>query len=232
MSAWEDIINGFDFRPLLEILMRAIPALICVTLHEISHGLVAYRLGDPTAKNAGRLTLNPIKHIDIFGFLMLVVAHVGWAKPVPINPNYFKHPKRGMAVTALAGPLSNFLITAVFIMLFGFFYPLVYRQSVSRFALDCFDLLNWTAYLSLGLALFNLLPIPPLDGSKVLFALIPDQAYWTLMRYEKYGMILLIALAYFGVTGEFLGKAIDFVFDWFLRLGNWALDLGYSVFIA
>ena len=164
MSAWEDIINGFDFRPLLEILMRAIPALICVTLHEISHGLVAYRLGDPTAKNAGRLTLNPIKHIDIFGFLMLVVAHVGWAKPVPINPNYFKHPKRGMAVTALAGPLSNFLITAVFIMLFGFFYPLVYRQSVSRFGLDCFDLLYWTAYLSLGLALFNLLPIPRPTG--------------------------------------------------------------------
>ena len=232
MSAWQQIINGFDFTPLIRILLNAIPALVCIPLHELSHGWVAWRLGDPTAKNAGRLTLNPIRHIDIFGFLMLVVAHVGWAKPVPVDMRYFKHPKRGMALTALAGPLCNVLIMAVFIALFYFFYPLVYSRTSSSFLLDCFDLLYWTAYLSLGLALFNLLPIPPLDGSKVLFSLVPDRAYLWLMRYERYGMILLIALAYFGVTGKFLSAAIDTVFAWFLPLAQWAYDTGVKLFFA
>lgn len=232
MNAWQEILNGFDFTPLIHILLNAVPALICITLHELSHGYVAYLLGDPTAKNAGRLTLNPIKHLDIFGFLMLVVAHVGWAKPVPVDMRRFKNPKRGMAITALAGPLSNFLITAVFIVLYGFFYPFVYQQQISHVVLDCFDFLYWTAYLSLGLGLFNLLPIPPLDGSKVLFSLIPDEAYMKLMRYERYGMIVLIVLAYTGVTGSFLSNIIDTVFNWFLILGNWAYRLGYSLFIA
>lgn len=232
MNAWQEIINGFNFTPLIQILLNAVPAMICITLHELSHGYVAYLLGDPTAKNAGRLTLNPIKHLDIFGFLMLVVAHVGWAKPVPVDMRRFKNPKRGMAITALAGPVSNFVITAVFIVLYGFFYPFIYKQQISHFALDCFDFLYWTAYLSLGLGLFNLLPIPPLDGSKVLFSLIPDEAYMKLMRYERYGMIILIVLAYTGVTGSFLSNIINTVFGWFLILGNWAYRLGYSLFIA
>lgn len=232
MNAWQEFISGFDFRPLLELVLRAVPALICITLHELSHGFVAYLLGDPTAKNAGRLTLNPIRHLDLIGFVMLLVAHVGWAKPVPVDMRYFRHPKRGMAITALAGPVSNFLITALFILLYGFCYPLFYQQPHSLVAKECFDLLYWTAYLSLGLALFNLLPIPPLDGSKVVFSLLSDSAYLKLMRYEKYGMILLIALAYFGVTGQFLAKVMDTVFSWFITLGNWAARLGYSIFIA
>lgn len=230
MSAWQNIINGFDFTPLLELALSAVPALVCITLHEISHGLVAYGLGDPTAKNAGRLTLNPIKHLDIFGFLMLVVAHVGWAKPVPVDMRYFKHPKRGMALTALAGPVSNFLITAVVMLLFGFLYPLASVKGKAH-GLGM-ELLYLTGYLSLGLGLFNLLPIPPLDGSKVLFSLLPDSVYWKLMRYERYGMILLIALAYFGVTGSFLSNIIDTVFDWFIELANLAYRWSYSLFFA
>lgn len=230
MSAWQNIINGFDFTPLLELALSAVPALVCITLHEISHGLVAYGLGDPTAKNAGRLTLNPIKHLDIFGFLMLVVAHVGWAKPVPVDMRYFKHPKRGMALTALAGPVSNFLITAVVMLLFGFLYPFASAKGKAH-GLGM-ELLYLTGYLSLGLGLFNLLPIPPLDGSKVLFSLLPDSVYWKLMRYERYGMILLIALAYFGVTGSFLSNIIDTVFDWFIELANLAYRWSYSLFFA
>lgn len=230
MSAWQNIINGFDFTPLLDIALSAVPALICITLHELSHGLVAYRLGDPTAKNAGRLTLNPIKHLDIFGFLMLVVAHVGWAKPVPVDMRYFKHPKRGMAITALAGPVSNFIITALALFLFGFLYPFAYEKGKATGI--GMQLLYLTAYLSLGLGLFNLLPIPPLDGSKVLFSILPDSAYWKLMRYERYGMILLIALAYFGVTGSILSRIIDTVFDWFMLLADLAYRLAYSVYIA
>ena len=230
MSAWQQILQGFDLEPLLQIVYSAIPALICITLHELSHGFVACRLGDPTAKNAGRLTLNPIKHLDVFGFLMLVVAHVGWAKPVPVDMRYFKNPKRDMAITALAGPLSNFIITAIALFLFGFLYPLAYQGG--RFAAIGMNLIYLTAHLSLGLALFNLLPIPPLDGSKVLFSLIPDEAYMKLMRYERYGMILLIALAYTGVTGSFLSVVIDTVFDWFMNIANWAYRWGYSLFLA
>ncbi len=224
MNAWQQFVNGFDLTFLKNILMSVIPALVCITLHELSHGFVAYRLGDPTAKEAGRLTLNPIRHLDLVGFLMLVVAHVGWAKPVPVNMFNFDNPKRGMAITALAGPISNFLITAVTLFLFGFLMPFTYGAgSAVSFGMN---LLYLMAYLSLGLALFNLLPIPPLDGSKVLFSLIPDHAYYSLMRYERYGMILLIILAYTGVTGSLLARVMDTVFDWFLYLADWGFRLG------
>ena len=230
MNAWQQIISGFDFTPLLNMALSAIPALICITLHELSHGLVAYRLGDPTAKNAGRLTLNPIRHIDVFGFLMLIVAHVGWAKPVPVDMHNFENPKRGMAITAFAGPVSNFLITAIALLLYGFLAPLTY--GAGQAAAIGMKLLYLTAYLSLGLALFNLLPIPPLDGSKVLFSVISDESYWKLMRYERYGMILLVILAYTGVTGHFLSNIIGTVFDWFMNLALWAYQWSYSLFIA
>ena len=229
MNAWQQFIQGFDFEQIREILLYAIPALVCITLHELSHGYVAYRLGDPTAKNAGRLTLNPIKHLDLIGFAMLLFAHVGWAKPVPVNMYNFEKPKRGMAITALAGPASNVLITVVCLFLYGFFLPAA--VNAGSFALGCFRLLYYTAYLSLGLALFNLLPIPPLDGSKVLFAVIPDESYQTLMRYERYGMILLLALGFFGVTGRFLGSVIGSAFDFFLNVAVWANRLGQSLFV-
>ena len=210
MSAWQNIIRGFDFTPLLNIALSAVPALVCITLHELSHGLVAYKLGDPTAKNAGRLTLNPIKHLDIFGFLMLIVAHVGWAKPVPVDMRYFRHPKRGMALTALAGPLSNFVITAATLFLFGFLVPVAGSGQGAAIGMR---LLYLTAYLSLGLALFNLLPIPPLDGSKVLFSLIPDRAYLTLMRYERYGMLIMVALVATGILGRPLSAAVSTIYS-------------------
>ena len=228
MSAWEQIMNGFDFSALKELLFSAIPALLCVTLHELSHGFVAWRLGDDTAKNAGRLTLNPLKHIDPMGLLLLLVAHVGWAKPVPVNMGNFRDPKRGMALTALAGPVSNLLITVVFLFLYGLAFPFA-AQNGSELALSGAQLLLVTAHLSLGLGLFNLLPIPPLDGSKVLFSLIPDEQYLTLMRYERYGMILLIALAYGGVTGRFLSTAIDAVLDVFWFLVTWGAQLGAAL---
>ncbi len=226
MNAWQEYVQGFDFQNIIRILCSVFSALVCITLHELSHGFVAYRLGDPTAKNAGRLTLNPIKHLDIFGFLMLVVAHVGWAKPVPVNMFNFENPKRGMAITALAGPISNFLITAVALFLYGLLVPVLF--GAGQAAEICTTVLLYIAYLSLGLALFNLLPIPPLDGSKVLFALIPDDWYYRLMRYEKYGMILLVILAYTGVTGSLLARVMDTVFNWFMNM----FYLGYRLSLA
>lgn len=194
-------------------LLRVLPALLCITLHELSHGFVAYKLGDDTAKRAGRLTLNPIRHIDVMGLIMMVVFRFGWAKPVPVDMRKFKNPKRGMAITALAGPVSNLLIAAVFLFLYGLlFIPLRRMGSAGGYIAD---LLTITAYLSAALAVFNIIPIPPLDGSKVLGALLSDRAYWQLMRFERYGMIVLVAVL-FAVNSlniNPLGIAAGWVYD-------------------
>ena len=216
--------NGFDFSALTDLLLSAVPALLCVTLHELSHGYVAYRLGDDTAKRAGRLTLNPLRHIDPFGLLLLLVAHVGWAKPVPVRMQNFRDPKRGMALTALAGPVSNLLITLVFLFLYGLAFPFAVRADSSA-AMTAVSLLYITAQLSLGLGLFNLLPIPPLDGSKVLFSLLPDESYSFLMRYERYGMLLLFALTWLDVTGRLLSAAIGAVFQFLMPVAEYGAAL-------
>ena len=178
-------------------------SLLCITFHETCPGLVAYWLGDPTAKRAGRLTLNPLRHVDIGGLLMMALFRFGWAKPVPVDMRYFKKPKQGMALTALAGPVSNFVLALLALLC----ARLVYHQYGALWDF-IFDLLLTTAYLSIGLGLFNLIPISPLDGSKVLFAFLPDSAYEKLMRYEKYGMIALLILVWLGVGDNVLSTAI------------------------
>lgn len=222
-----EIWDGFDFSYLLSIVQSVIPALICVTLHELSHGLVAYRLGDDTAKRAGRLTLNPLKHLDAMGLLMLLVFRVGWAKPVPVNMYKFKNPKRGMAATALAGPVSNIIIAVVFLFLFGAMYLPLSGSAAGVYVLN---MLQLTAYLSLGLAIFNLIPIPPLDGSKVLFSVISDAAYAKLMRYERYGSIVMFALVATGLLGKPLSAAIDAVYDFMAPVAQLGLRLVLNIF--
>ena len=222
MSDFVNIWKNLDWTVPVQIVMNILPSLLCITLHELSHGYVACRLGDTTAKDDGRLTLNPIKHIDIMGLLMMVVFRFGWAKPVPVNMYRFKNPKKGMALTALAGPACNFLLAGVFLFLYGLlFYPLHTGGTVAETVLQ---LIYTTAYLSLSLAVFNLIPIPPLDGSKVLFSLIPDESYFKLMRYERYGMILLLVLVSTKVLGGPLSAATSWLFDKLFvlaRLGLW-----------
>ena len=212
-----------DWSVLTGIALSIVPSLICITLHELSHGYVAYRLGDTTAKDAGRLTLNPIRHIDPMGLLMMVAFKFGWAKPVPVNMYRVRHPRRDMALTALAGPVSNLIIGAVFLFLYGFLYtPLVRSGTVGDWFLQMIYL---TAYISLALMIFNILPISPLDGSKVLYSFLPDREYMTLMRYERYGMILLLVLVATRVLGSPLSTATGWVFDklFFLAEGGFTL---------
>ncbi len=199
-----------DWKGLFILLLSAVASLFCITVHELSHGYMAYRLGDPTAKNAGRLTLNPIRHIDLFGFLMMLVAHVGWAKPVPVDMRYFKDPKKGMALTALAGPASNFIL-ALLILLTGTLLLRFSPDSIVTAYLLLF--LCYTAVLSTGLGLFNLIPIPPLDGAKIFYAVLPDKLYRTMLYYERYVRFGVLILAWLGV---FSGP-LDFCIGWTLR---------------
>ena len=189
----EEFFSSFDNigAVLNQSLMRIIPALICITFHELAHGFTAYKLGDSTAKNMGRLTLNPIKHIDPIGLLMMLVMRFGWAKPVPVNMRNFKHPKRYMAVTALAGPVSNIILAILMAMIFGL--VIRFLNDISAGAVIS-ELIFNTIYISIALAVFNMLPLPPLDGSKVLFSLLPEKAYNKLMQYERFGMIALLAV--------------------------------------
>lgn len=229
-ASFSDVISSLDWSVLLNILLSVIPALICITLHELSHGFIAYKLGDDTAKRMGRLTLNPIKHIDIVGLIMMVAFKFGWAKPVPVNMYSFKNPKRGMAITALAGPLSNVIICCVFLFIYGLVYiPLtVAGTEIAQAALN---MIYITAYLSIALAVFNIIPVPPLDGSKVLFSLMSDESYMKLMRYERYGMILLLVLVATDILGNPLYTATQFVFDNLFFFADWGFALIQALYV-
>lgn len=207
---WEQ----FDWQALLVMLQSLLGVLLCLTVHETCHGLAACALGDPTARKMHRLSFNPLHHIDWLGLASMFLCGFGWAKPVPVDMRYFKRPKAGMAVTALAGPASNFLLA----MLLLFFASLTARLAAGEGAALLYGFLVNTALLSVGLGLFNLVPIPPLDGSKVLFALLPERAYYTLMRYERYGMAVLLLLVWLDVGGGYLSEAIYRVFMWMAGL--------------
>lgn len=176
-------------------LLFTLPAiLIALTIHEFSHGLTAHLLGDPTPKNQGRLTLNPIPHLDILGTLLLLVARFGWAKPVQVNPFYFRGDRqRGMLLVALAGPASNLLVALVG----GILYNLFDNQFVLIF-------LSRLITLDVYLAVFNLLPVPPLDGSKILLGILPRRMHESIYALESYGPLLLMLLIVTNTTGKIL----------------------------
>lgn len=203
-------LRSIDLSAVLSALARVAAVLLCLTVHETCHGLAARALGDPTAKRAHRLSLNPLKHIDWLGFACMLLLGFGWAKPVPVDMRYFKNPKRGMALTALAGPLSNLLLAILLLLCGRVLYDFA---PYTAFWDALFSFLLTTAMLSVGLGVFNLIPIPPLDGSKVLFALLPERAYLTLMRFERYGVLLLYALVFFGALDNFLGNAVYRVYE-------------------
>ena len=212
----QELLQALDVVSLMDAVLRTAAALLCLTVHETCHGLAAYALGDPTAKSMHRLSLNPLHHIDWFGLAMMFAAGFGWAKPVPVDPRYFKKPKQGMAVTALAGPVSNFLLAVLLILISKAIY--LYAPYTAVWDAVFTFCLYTAAPLSIGLGLFNLLPIPPLDGSKVLGVLLPDEAYSKLMRYERYGILLLLALSLLGVTGNFISGVIVRVYETMFNL--------------
>lgn len=213
----EYLLGGGDIQSYIIQILLSLPIIfLALSLHETAHGYAAYRLGDPTAHSLGRLTLNPIKHIDPIGFICMVLFGFGWAKPVPINTRYFKKPKRDMVLTGAAGPLSNLLLAAIFTVLLKIAYSGLYSASYTSdfWAQMAFYLLIFLFYgvrLNVTLAVFNLIPVPPLDGSRILMALLPWQIYYKIMRYERIiYVVLLVALAV-GVLTPVLNFLTDIV---------------------
>ncbi len=193
-----------------EILARLIVLFTAITVHEYAHGYVAYKLGDPTAKYAGRLSLNPMSHLDPIGALCMVLCGFGWAKPVPVNPMYFKDRKRDSALVSLAGPLSNLTLALISAVLAAVYFSFVYMKFPENFAAGFgFELLLQLAQLNIGFAVFNLIPFPPLDGSKILGAFLSNENYYKFMRYEHFGFPILILMSITGLLGSVLNIFIQ-----------------------
>ncbi|MBC8525257.1 MAG: site-2 protease family protein [Candidatus Cloacimonetes bacterium] len=184
-----------------QVFILIFPILYALTVHEFSHGYVAYRLGDDTAKRAGRLTLNPIKHLDPLGTIMLFIAHIGWARPVPINPYNFRNIKRDTAYVALAGPAANFISAVIFSLIFNFLNSTFNASLNNIFMIIVF----YTIFINVALGLFNLIPFPPLDGSKILGAFLSDEAYFKYQRFERKGAFILIGII---ILGNLMGLNI------------------------
>ena len=205
---------------LIQILIIAPPILLALTFHEYAHAYVANRLGDPTAKDMGRLTLNPLVHLDLLGTAMLFIVHIGWAKPVPVNPLNFKNPKQDLLWVSLAGPGANLLLALIFglacrvLGIEGWFSPEPGLMGLVKFMI-VFGLL-----INIVLAVFNLFPIPPLDGSKILMGLIPRQFEQQLLPFMRYGTTILIVLIVIGFVGkiDILGGLINPFLSFFSRL--------------
>lgn len=216
----------FSTDTLIQFLFVVPCVLIALTFHEFAHGYMAYKLGDPTAKNFGRLTLNPLKHLDPIGTICMIFFHFGWAKPVPINSRYFKKPRRDMALTAAAGPIMNFIL--------AFFGVLVCRILTRIFVAfpaqsdfvyyiqyAALTLFSYFHMLNLSLGVFNLIPIPPLDGSRIFYIFLPPKWYFGVMKYEKYIQLALLVLLWTGLLSRPLSAAVSWISGGMQWLVSW-----------
>ena len=213
---------------IIEILITLPVILISLSVHELCHGYAAYKLGDPTAKAMGRLSLNPLRHIDPFGFIALLLFRVGWAKPVVIDSRYFKKPKRDMAICSLAGPLSNFLLAFlfsflyVFLVFFGYTNQISFQTPSTYFGVLCM-MAGYMVTINLGFGVFNLIPVPPLDGSKILYAFLPNRIIYKFLPYEKYFQLVLLLLLWTGLLSGPIHTVVSYFYESFINIAEVAI---------
>lgn len=195
---------------LLNLLLTLPAVFLAISVHETAHGYAAYKMGDPTAKYSGRLSINPIAHFDLIGFLCMLFFHFGWAKPVPINPDNFRDRKKGIIFVSLAGPVSNLLMAIISAIVLGFAKKLLFVNTLivnpaTATAISALLLmLYYCVQLNIGLMIFNLIPIPPLDGSKVLMEFLPGRIRYKIYQYERYSFLVLILIIYTGILDPIL----------------------------
>lgn len=216
----------------VQVIVSAVLLLTAFPIHEYAHGYAAYKLGDDTAALSGRLSLNPLAHLDPLGAVCMLLFGFGWAKPVPVNPVRFKKVsmKTGMALTALAGPLSNIILAFISLCLYKVFWWLniLYGGGGANFLYFLTMVFRIMTSLNIGLAVFNLLPVPPLDGSRIIFSFLPERLYWKVMRYENYIRIALFALIFLGV----LDTPLYYLRYWllsFLEIFTYPIDLIFKM---
>ncbi len=199
---------------ILQLIILAPPILLALTVHEFAHGYVAYRFGDPTAKDQGRLTLNPLKHLDPLGTLAFFIIKIGWAKPVPVNPNYFRNPRKDMLWVALAGPAVNFVMAIISALLTKTVWfiaaSIPYSPLAEAILVPLNEVLMASVWINLVLCIFNFLPIPPLDGSKILAGLLPPDLARSYASVERYGFVLIMLLAFSGLLSKMILPVIAF----------------------
>ncbi len=211
----------FSKEGILALLVSIPGLLLAISMHECAHGYAAYLMGDRTAKYSGRLSLNPLHHLDLVGTLCMLFFHFGWAKPVPINPNNFKNHRLGIIVVSLAGPFANFLIGLVSALLY--LYILLFVRSAAPIW-EFFEMVFlYSTYMNVGLMIFNLIPIPPLDGSKILMEFLPYRIKYRVYQYERYFSLILILLVYMGTITPVLSYLQQFVIGFYLNIADLVL---------
>ena len=201
---------------LINLIMSVCVTLIALTLHELAHGWVSMKLGDPTPRIQGRMTLNPLAHLDLIGTLLMVFTGFGWAKPVEVNPMYYKDRKKGMALVGIAGPVTNLLLAVLGVIIW--IIPYVIMNALGSFASNWFiGIFDSFMYLfiirNLWFMVFNLIPIPPLDGSRVIGLFLSNSAYYKLMQYERYSLLIIMLLSITGVFDTIITRGVYFFFN-------------------
>ena len=214
-----------------DIIVRAIVLLTAIPVHEAAHAYVADKLGDPTARYMGRLTINPMAHFDLMGSVAMIVCGIGWAKPVPINPRNFRDQKKGMAISAAAGPISNIIVAAISLAIAKLLLYISYAAGANTVVSTLFTIFRSMCFINISLAIFNLSPIPPFDGSRIFNYFLPDKFYFKIMEYERYIFLGLLIVLFTGIMDFPLSILSNIVFNAIDKLTMFVDIIGKAIIL-